>query len=43
VVWGHPHGDRGWEGGMECGTLRGWMGVYNMECKQNKLIKIKRR
>jgi hypothetical protein len=28
VGWGvgHPCGDRGWAGGMGCGTVRGWTG-----------------
>ena len=24
--WGYPSGDKGAEGGMECGTIRGWTG-----------------
>jgi len=26
VGWGHPSGDRGWRGGMGCGTVGGWTG-----------------
>jgi hypothetical protein len=26
VWWGHPLGDRGWGGGMGCGTVRVWIG-----------------
>jgi hypothetical protein len=29
--WGHPHGDRGWRGGVGCGTVRGWMGGQRMK------------